>query len=71
MDVNKILNVINNPELKSNKDLFQVKTILEEEHEKTKDLIINLTRHLDSIEDLYDKLNKEIFKRTNKVNENN
>lgn len=67
MNVDKILNIINNANIKSNKDLFEVKNILEEEHEKTKELIINLTRHLDSIEDLYDKLNKELIKRTNQV----
>lgn len=64
MDIDKILNIIKNAEVKSNKDLFYVKNLLEEEHEKTKDLMINLSKHLDSIEELYDELNKELIKRT-------
>jgi hypothetical protein len=36
---------------------------LSEEFEKTKELIIDLTRHLDGVESLYNKVNKEIEKR--------
>jgi uncharacterized membrane protein YgaE (UPF0421/DUF939 family) len=64
MEIDKILNIVQNAENKSNKDLFEVKNVLEDEHEKTKTLIINLTRHLESIENLYVKIDKEITKRT-------
>ena len=36
------------------------------EHEKTKNLIIDLTRHLESIEILYNDVNNEIEKRIKK-----
>ena len=36
---------------------------LYEEFESTKQLIIDLTRHLDGVESLYNKVNKEIKKR--------
>jgi len=37
-----------------------------DEFEKTKDLIVNLTKHLENVEDLYDKVNNEIGKRITK-----
>ena len=50
MEKEKILKVLNEVENKSNKDLFEVQEILYNEHEKTKNLIIDLTRHLEIIE---------------------
>lgn len=66
MDSKKIIDIANDVENKSNKDLFLALDELSEEFEKTKTLIINLTRHLESIEDLYNNVNKEILKRTKK-----
>ena len=63
MDKDKIIEVIKNVEDKSNKDLFLVVNELYTEYEKTKQLIIDLTRHLDAVEDLYNKVNNEIKKR--------
>ena len=63
MDKNKILDIANDVENKSNKDLVIVLNELHVEYEKTKELIINLTRHLDSVEILYNKVNEEIGKR--------
>jgi hypothetical protein len=63
MDKNKILEVINNAENKSNKDLMSVIQELESEHTKTKEIIINLTHHLESIENFYNIVNKELSKR--------
>ena len=60
MDKDKIIEVIKNVEDKSNKDLFLVVNELYTEYEKTKQLIIDLTRHLDAVEDLYNKVNNEI-----------
>jgi hypothetical protein len=64
MDKNKIIEIASDVENKSNKDLFVVLEELGGEFEKTKNLIIDLTRHLEAIEDLYNKVNKEIEKRT-------
>tara|TARA_R110000782_G_scaffold262403_1_gene354462 strand:+ start:351 stop:536 length:186 start_codon:yes stop_codon:yes gene_type:complete len=36
---------------------------LKDEFEKTKSLLVTLTHHLDSLENAYNKLNKEIKKR--------
>jgi hypothetical protein len=64
MDSNKLLEIANDVENKSNNDLLTVAAQLYEEFETTKDLIINLTKHLDGVESLYNKVNKEIEKRT-------
>jgi uncharacterized membrane protein YgaE (UPF0421/DUF939 family) len=66
MDSKKIIDIANDVENKSNKDLFLVLDELSEEFEKTKTLIIDLTRHLESVEGLYNNVNKEILKRTKK-----
>lgn len=66
MEKNNILKILNDVENKSNKDLFEVQELLYKEHEKTKDIIIDLTRHLDNIEISYDKVEKELKKRTNR-----
>lgn len=64
MDSEKLLEITKNVENKSNNDLMVVANDLYEEFEKTKQLIIDLTRHMDGIETLYNKVNKEIEKRT-------
>jgi len=48
-----------------NKDLIAVLDFLYEDFEKTKDLIIKLTTHLDTTENSYNKILEEINKRTN------
>jgi len=63
MDKEKILEITSDVSNKSNKDLFETLSILSEEFEKTKQLIIDLTRHMDSIEILYNKVNNEIKNR--------
>lgn len=63
MDKNKIIDIANNCENSPNKDLVEGRDFLIEEFEKTKILIIDLTRHLESIELLYDKINNELEKR--------
>lgn len=63
MELNKIIEISNDVENKSNKDLFSSLEILSLEFEKTKTLIVDLTRHLESVELMYDKINKEIGKR--------
>jgi len=65
-DLNKIIDVSNDVENKSNKDLFESLDTLSTEFEKTKVLIVDLTRHLEVIETMYNKINNEIGKRTRK-----
>jgi hypothetical protein len=64
MDSNKLLEIANDVQNKSNNDLMLVASELYDEFEKTKQLIIDLTRHMDGIEVLYNKVNKEIENRT-------
>jgi hypothetical protein len=45
---------------KANKEILEEMASLKEEFDKTKSLIFNLTHHLDSVEDEYNKLNNEI-----------
>jgi len=64
MEKNKIIDIIDDVTNKSNKDLFTALEQLSVEFENTKQLIIDLTRHLESIEDSYNAVNREIEKRT-------
>lgn len=63
MDKNKILEISNDVENAVNKDLITAKNALNDEYEKTKELIIDLTYHLESVEKMYEKIIKEIGKR--------
>jgi hypothetical protein len=64
MNKNEIIDISNDVENRSNKDLVNSRDFLIEEFQKTKDIIIDLTRHLESIENLYNVINKELEKRT-------
>jgi hypothetical protein len=64
MEKEKVLNIVTDVENKSNKDLQDALIFLTEEFEKSKNLAIELTRHMDSVEDIYNKVNDEIKKRT-------
>lgn len=57
--------IIKNYESKSNKDLVKALDVLKEDFDKTKNTIINLTYHLDMVEDLYNKLSNELERRAN------
>jgi prefoldin subunit 5 len=63
MDRNKIIEIIEDPSIKSNKDLNEGISFLSDEFEKTKDAIVQLTKHLDAVEDAYKKINEELGKR--------
>jgi len=63
MEKDKVINIANNSENSSNKDLVEVRDFLIEEYTETKNLIIDLTKHLDGIEELYNKVNEELEKR--------
>jgi hypothetical protein len=66
MDKEKLLEIAKDVKNKSNKDLFVVVSELYDEFENTKQLIIDLTRHLESVEVLYNEVNEEIQNRTKK-----
>jgi hypothetical protein len=66
MDIEKLIDVAKDYENKSNKDLFEAVNILYDEYEKTKEIIIELTKHLENVEYYYNKVNDEVGKRLNK-----
>lgn len=66
MEKDKVIEISNDVENKSNRDLFSAVDTLIEEFENTKQLIIDLTRHLDTVRELHDKINNEIEKRKSK-----
>lgn len=63
MDKDKIIEIVENVKDKPNKDLIESRDILLTEFNKTKDLIIDLTRHLDAVQNYYEIINEEIGKR--------
>lgn len=67
MDLNKVNEIVTDVENKSNKDLFSVEELLADEFEKTKELIIELTHHLENIKSMHENVVKEIDKRSKKI----
>lgn len=65
MDKNKIIEIINDVKNKSNKDLLECEEVLFNEYEKTKEIVIELTKHMDTIEEMHFKISIEIEKRKN------
>lgn len=63
MNKDKLIEVINDPSVKSNKDLNECLQFLNDEFEKTKDSILTLTKYLDTVEVSYNKINEELGKR--------
>ena len=55
-EVSEIIADIKN---RGNSDLTKVMDFLSEDFEETKEMILSLTKHLDNIEELYNKLLKE------------
>lgn len=66
MEPSKIFEVLDNAENKSNKDILNALKELETEFNKTKELIISLTYHLEKVEELHNKGLEEINKRLKK-----
>lgn len=66
MDLEKVIEVLKEPSIKSNKDLEEGLSFLNEEFEKTKYSIVELTKHLDKVEKLYNTINDEIGNRVTK-----
>jgi hypothetical protein len=59
----KTIEVINDPSSSSNSELTLALDIINTDYETTKDTIIKLTYHLDSLEENYNKILKEYKKR--------
>lgn len=60
MEIEKIKDITVNFKNKSNKELLEVSEILINEFEKTKDLIIELTLHLESVENNFNNIKEEL-----------
>jgi len=63
MDKDKIIEIAKDVKNKSNKDLLEAQKTLLDEFNHTKDLVVNLTRHIEVIEEYYNIINKEIGNR--------
>lgn len=63
MDKDKIIEIVQNVKDKSNKDLIESRNVLSDEYEKTKTLIVDLTRHLEIVEEYYNTVNNEVGNR--------
>jgi hypothetical protein len=63
-EANEIISDIKN---RGNGDLTKVMDFLNEDFEETKNLIVELTKHLDNIETLYDNVLKEYNLRNNEL----
>ncbi len=63
MDVKQIEDIVKNVKDKPNKMLVESRSILKSEFEKTKDLILELTKHLDAVQESYEIINEEIGNR--------
>jgi rRNA processing protein Krr1/Pno1 len=63
MELNKVIEIGNDVINSSNKDLVDARDFLIGEFDKTKEIIIELTKQLESIELLYNNVNGELNKR--------
>lgn len=61
----QVLDILKDYKNKSNKNLTDVMDFLQNDFEKTKDLIVKLTYHLDETEKSYNKVYDEYKKRVN------
>jgi len=67
MKSEEVLGILKDYKNKSNKDLVSTLDFLKEDFEKTKDILVKLTYHLESTENSYNKILEEINKRTSNV----
>jgi hypothetical protein len=63
MEKDKVIEIASDVKNHSNSSLIDARNFLIDEFEKTKKLIIELTRHMEGVEDLYNEVNNEIGKR--------
>ena len=64
MDAKDIETIVKNVKDQPNAKLVESRDLLLTEFNKTKDLIVDLTRHLDAVGESYEVINEEIGKRT-------
>jgi len=64
MEAKQIEDIVKNVKDKPNKVLVESRGILKSEFEKTKDLILELTRHMDAVQESYEIINEELGNRT-------
>lgn len=64
MDAKQIEDIVQNVKDKPNKVLVESRDVLKSEFEKTKDLILELTRHMDAVKESYETINEELGNRT-------
>ena len=60
----KINNIVNNLNDSSNSEIIYALDYLNVDFEQTKEAIVRMTKHLDTVEVVYDKLLKELENRT-------
>jgi hypothetical protein len=65
MEQEEVFDILKNYKNKSNKDLVNIMDFLSEDFEKTKDLLLKLSIHLDNTEESYNKILKEFNRRKN------
>ncbi len=63
MDKQKFIEIANDSENRSNKDLVEARDFFVSEFDELKTLILHLTRKLEGVEILYNKINGELNKR--------
>jgi len=63
MDAKDIDNIVKNVKDQPNQKLIESRDLLLLEFNKTKDLILDLTKHLDAVKESYEIINEEIGKR--------
>lgn len=63
MDAKEINNIVKNVKDQPNQKLIESRDLLLVEFNKTKDLILDLTKHLDAVKESYEIINEEIGKR--------
>lgn len=67
MEPKQVIEILSDYKNSSNKDLMEVMDFLQTDFQKTKDLIVKLTKHLDVTEQSYNKVFDEYKKRLNNV----
>ena len=64
MNPKDLENIVKNVKDQPNQKLIESRDLLLNEFNKTKELIVDLTRHLDAVEGSYEIINEELGKRT-------
>lgn len=65
INIEQVTEIIKDIDSRPNADLTKVMDFLRSDFDETKDMIIDLTKHLDNIERMYDLVHNEFKKRTN------